>query len=70
MALSGVSAIVTLIVILCSARFVGGSGDSTVVVGLYESTLSGYYFVPIVLFGIAGAVCLMWRSKMPPKIDR
>lgn len=66
--LSAIAAIVAFVVTLSHGRFLGPSGDSTAF--SYESYLSGYYFIPIALFGIPGAVCLKRPSPKPPNLGQ
>ena len=33
-----------------------------------ELGISGYFLIPILLFGVAGAFCLAWPSRKPPKL--
>lgn len=70
LALSVMAAIVTFIVMMSRSRLVGVDSDSAGMDAVYVTHLSGYYLVPIALFGVTGVVCLMWPSKRPPKLDR
>jgi len=47
----------------------GVSGSSDWVAFSGESSVSGYYLIPILLCGLIGVVCLVWPSRKPPKLN-
>jgi len=52
-----------------------GSGTTASGNGAYAAYsvdlgVSEFYFIPIFLFGVAGAVCLLWPSRKPPKLKQ
>jgi len=70
LALSVMAMIALLIVVWSRSRLVGVDVDSSGMDAVYVAHLSGYYLIPIALFGITGVACLIWPSKRPPKLNK
>jgi len=46
------------------------SGNGTYAAYSVDLGISEFYFIPIFLCGIAGAVCLLLPSRKPPKLNQ
>jgi hypothetical protein len=53
-------------------HYVGSeSSDSSHVVAFAGvSRINGYYLIPMFLCGAVGAICLLWPSRKPPKLNQ
>ena len=46
----------------------GSSNNGRWVVFSNRLAVNGYYVIPILLSGMAGAVCVLWPARKPPKL--